>query len=648
MAITLMMHKAFHYDEKADISSLSNSMLNFDRPAIQSIKDVIKEKIKKNDLINKIYFLEGRTGSGKSTYLVSELYREFIKVNKKTKASIMVVEPKVILTQSNSVNICRNNPDIIMGQDIGYLSGSFKLLPEGDKNMQFMTTEIFKQKLISAINLKRYLADIVILDEVHILDLPMISLLNIVYNCLKNTKIDELNRIPIFILTSATININMLTNYFSSAINLEQNKIYKNPLLIGYVAGKRNFDVENKFISRKIHDMVHDLKKDEFFKALSKWIYDICIPLSNQSKSEIKVKNPNNVYQIGCRDILLFCPTTKPFEIIGPELQKLIKEPTIFVDKLLPESTFQKWRNDNKGKKRYLIMGYSSGYSNLSNELLKFPIDPSYDAQMNETKIILSTPAIETGKTISQLYICIDTGLQFQQLYVPLTYNPSNFYGQLAPISKDSITQRMGRVGRESPGISIGFYTQNAYDKLQSEPTPDNLNSVSLAHIYVDNFNIIMDDKKKNFKIKNKYVNSRIDLIHENNYIVPNAVDILIKTGQDLMTCFYITPIGNLFEFNNDNGHCSAWLIYAKYLYYVIGKTLFESVFVARLNRKFLPVIITPSNFKPTYDFNILDKYNTLDDTLKNEIIEAIKEARMAINTLKYDPRSSPFIKLIE
>ena len=65
----------------------------------------------------------------------------------------------------------------------------------------------------------------------------------------------------------------------------------------------------------------------------------------------------------------------------------------------------------------------------ISNELLKFPIDPSYDAQIYETKIILSTPAIETGKTISQLYICVDTGLQFQQLYVPLTYNQLTFYG---------------------------------------------------------------------------------------------------------------------------------------------------------------------------------------------------------------------------
>lgn len=646
MAITLMMHKAFHYDEKADTSLIPQSMMNFDRPAIQSIKDVIKEKIKKNDLINKIYLLEGRTGSGKSTYLVSELYREFIKINKKNSASIMVVEPKVILTQSNSVNICRNNPDIIMGQDIGYLSGSFKLLPEGDKNMQFMTTEIFKQKLINAINSKKYLADIVILDEVHILDLPMISLLNIVYNFLKNVTVDQLDKVPIFILTSATININMLASYFSTAINLPLDKIYLNPLLIGYVAGKRNFDVENRFISRDVHNIVAKLNKDDFFKALSKWMFDICIPLSNESKSKIKVKNPNNTYEIQCRDILLFCPTTKPFEIIGSELKKLIKEPSIFVDKLLSESEFQEWRNKNKGKKRYLIMGYSSGYSNLSNELLKFPIDPSYDAQMHETKIILSTPAIETGKTISQLYICVDTGLQFQQLYTPLTYNPNAFYGQLAPISKDSITQRMGRVGRESPGISIGFYTQNAYNKLQNEPTPDNLNSVSLAHIYVDNFNIIMDDKRKNLKIKNKYVNSRIDLIHENNYIVPNAIDILIKTGQDLISCFYLNPIGNIFEFNNDNGHCNSWLIYAKYLYYVMGKSLFEACFIARLNRKFLPVIITPSNFKQAYNFEILDRYDTLDDAMKNEIIEAIKEAKMAVNTLKYDPRNSPFIKL--
>ena len=78
-----------------------------------------------------------------------------------------------------------------------------------------------------------------------------------------------------------------------------------------------------------------------------------------------------------------------------------------------------------------------------------------------------------------------------------------------------------------------------------------------------------------------------------------------------------------------------------------MGKSLFEACFIARLNRKYLPVIITPSNFKPALNFDVIDKYDKLDDSLKNEIIEAIREAKMAVNTLKYDPRNSPFIKLI-
>ena len=41
-----------------------------------------------------------------------------------------------------------------------------------------------------------------------------------------------------------------------------------------------------------------------------------------------------------------------------------------------------------------------------------------------------------------------------------------------------------------------------------------------------------------------------------NGYDVGNAN---AKTGQDLISCFYLNPIGNIFEFNNDNGHCNSW-----------------------------------------------------------------------------------------
>ena len=42
------------------------------------------------------------------------------------------------------------------------------------------------------------------------------------------------------------------------------------------------------------------------------------------------------------------------------------------------------------------------------------------------------------------------------------------------------------------------------------------------------------------------------------------------------------------------------------------------------------------------------EELNELRTTKREENIQAIKEARMAINTLKFDPKSSPFIKLIE
>lgn len=638
MSITLMTNNSFHYDEYSDLSKITPDLQNYNQPAIEIIKKIISLKLKSNNIENKLYFLEGRTGSGKSTYLVSELYKAFILTSNKLKNSISVVEPKVILTQSNALNICRNNSDIVIGKNIGYLSGQFKLEPTESKNIVFMTTEIFKQKLLKVIKnpTTSLNSDIVILDEVHILDLPMISLLNVVYNFIKSNS-DNINKIPLFIMTSATIDIKSLVNYFSNIINKTSTEIYKDPLMIGYVIGKRNYEVKHSYIDKKLSDNIIKLTVEEQFVELAKWINAKIIPMSEDSKSKIS--------NIPCKDILVFLPVTKPYEIIGNELKKIIKLPSIFVNKTLDEKTFNKWRIDNKGNKRIVIMGYSSNYSSLSNNLLKFSIDPDIDAQQNEIKIILTTPAIETGKTIATLYICIDTGLQFSQTYIPLNYNPGQFYGQLNPISKNSIIQRLGRVGREAPGISICFYTEQAYNMLTQNTYPDNLNTVSLASTYIDNFHIIKQIEANN------YLTRQLDLLRENNYIIPNSIDTLIRTGQDLINCLYLNLNSTYSNINfnsksNSSIKCEPWLIYAKYLYYVHGYNLFEACFISRLNRKYLPVIITPSKFIPKFTLEVLKNYETYDDAFKNEIIDSISEAKKAVNTTKYDRINSPFIKL--
>lgn len=85
-------------------------------------------------------------------------------------------------------------------------------------------------------------------------------------------------------------------------------------------------------------------------------------------------------------------------------------------------SEINSWRNDNKGQKSILIIGYARGWSLASEYLLSHQIKPDPDALMNETSIILSTPIIETGKTIKTLYKAIDMRVQNTQIYNTLAY----------------------------------------------------------------------------------------------------------------------------------------------------------------------------------------------------------------------------------
>ena len=644
-----MMVDSFRFDKDVNENNIKNFDVKTER-SIDIIKKIIKEKLKSNSILDKFYFLEGRTGSGKSTYLVSELYKEFIRPTNKNSA-IHVVEPKVILTQSNAVNICRNNADIIMTKNIGYLSSQYKVQPEDKQKIVFMTTEIFKQKLLTGLVSNSYIADIVILDEVHILDLPMITLLNSIYEYFKNyigpdKKINQemLKKIPLFIFTSATINIKMLVEYYLKLFNTDIDKIYKDYLMIGYVMGKRNFDVETFYIdneklkqtlTKKISEKEN--KKNLEFKAMAQWVSEYLLPLADKSESTLKVKNPDGTEKfIPCKDCLIFFPITRFFNNLYEELCNLIKIPFIFVDNKITQNEFDTWRTNNRGKKRYVIMGYASGYSNVSNELLKFPVDPDREANMNEIKLVLTTPAIETGKTIATLYICADTGLQFNQVYSPLDYKVGEFCGQLIPISKKSVIQRMGRVGREAPGIFTPYYSKQTFELLDDDTLPDNINTVSLAGIYADNIKIFIKNKQE----------KRLDIATKNNYIEPNTIDTLIRTGQDLINSLYLTPILTYTNINNINSRCNACLIYAKYLYYVHGYKLFDALFIARMNRKFLPAVLSPSKVKLQYDLSVINNFDKLNSSEQSEVIDSIAEAKDMVNITLYNRLDSLFIRI--
>lgn len=600
--ITLMMKDAFNFDQHVDQERI-NHHFNTSLPAIEVIKNIINVKLEeKRNLKNKIYFLQGRTGSGKSTYLVSELYKSFIKDEN---SEISVVEPRVVLTYSNAENISRNNVSLKIGEEIGYCGGNFRVNAKKKSKIIFYTSEIFNQKLI----LNECKSKIVIIDEVHLLDLPMISLLNTIFNSLNSDS-------PLFIFTSATINLNLLINYFKEKICLTSEEIYSDPLMIGYVKGKRNKDVTHYFVD--VNEFL-DLNKLDFTKKFSEWLVKtpLQVPIVNEE----------------CKDILIFLPLTSYFKPIGTNLERLIPN-SFFLSNETNEKDLNSWRKSNK--KQTLIIGYSSGYSNLSNEILKFTADSDKERRKNERKIILSTPVIETGKTIASLFIVVDLGLQFTQRVKPLNYDPNKFYGITIPISKSNVIQRLGRVGREFEGVSYSFYTKNTYDSLEQTDLPENLNSVSLAEIYLKGKNFF--HLNENFSYLE--LQKRLDLMKENKFIIKNSVDTLIQTGLDLIKSGYLSPILTF----NEVTKIEKWFEYTKIFYYLYGYKLFDSIFLARMNRKQLPFLFSPSKITLKFNLSVIDEYENLDDQTKNEVLESIIEVKKIENTIKFNYLKSPLV----
>ena len=121
---TLLEKGTFSFHETVEITPELKELLS--QRSIDIILQILKRKISKTTIKDKVYFLEGRCGSGKSTLFISSLYKTF---SDTFGGQIICSEPRIVLTESNAQQICDYNPDIIMGSNIGFQNGSKKVIP---------------------------------------------------------------------------------------------------------------------------------------------------------------------------------------------------------------------------------------------------------------------------------------------------------------------------------------------------------------------------------------------------------------------------------------------------------------------------------------------------------------------------------------
>ena len=626
---TLAEKNKFNFNSKAaeNVNEMMKRWLEI-LPAIDIVINVLNMKLRTSGKQNRLYFLKGRTGSGKSTYMIQELYKQIIeKVDDKT--SIFCTQPKVVLTKSNSLELIRYNKEWSFGVNIGVINGSEKINTRSKHNIIYCTTQIMSDMLINLLTINdrekqiRIMRGmkIIVIDECHVLDTPMMALLKIVFDVIE--RFGDSFDCPLFIFSSATIDIEHMIRYY---FQKESEDVIKNPLMSCDIQGTPNYPIEERFLTSeelKVYNTREQENRESAFALLTEYFAKTCLKLMKESKSEIKIGNEI----VKCRDALIFVPLFNAIGFIGEELKKYIKVPYFKIEKGGKFKDVKKWRDENRNKERVLFIGYGRNYSTASDAILVNAYDSDAEARKNEIKIICSTSVIETGKTFSTLYLCLNLGIETMSLYNPLSYKPelSIQYLKQVPINKNQAIQRKGRIGRESPGIFIHFYTKYCYDNLRNNDIPETINSPYLSQMILND--LILNP-----------IGTYKDIFNLNNYYYPTSTDILINSGRDLVYSCCLTQFGQFITMNSTQG-LENWVSYAKYLFYVAGWSLWDSLLFASINRTSLPPTLVLYGIQSTTLRYQLKQIN--EDNVDVNMCDSIMRAKNLMTKLLYGKNSS-------
>lgn len=600
----------FRFHPEAIVTSEQQSWTESLR-AIDIITRIVQTKLEKpRSVHDKVYIVEAQTGTGKSTLMVTHIFKNIVQPNGK----LLCAEPRVAITLGNALDVLRYNPDLSLGKNVGVLNGTIKITCTDKSSMSYCTTQIVTDILSRILQtddrahalraMSHY--RIIIIDEVHLIDLPMMGMLRNVYDILE--RYGEQPECPLFVFTSATMDMKRIIEYFFN----NPSDIYRDPLMIALVKGSTNYPITEQFLTQNELNALCEREKSVAGAALIAWrICDKILPkLSNKG------------------DVLVFVSTVMDIERVITTIVKTLNKRNVPVFGCMRGTEFSsvlEWRNTSRNTQRFIIIGYARGYSTASDELLSTPLERDVEALKFETKIIISTPALDTGKTFSRLLYVVDLGTQITTVYNPLTYDPNAKWIRQIPINKSQAIQRAGRVGRESPGNVVRLYTKYIYDMFDAIGIPDTVNNYCMSLMFLT-------------ELKKQNVFDVVDLVALNNYIYPTSVDIMINSYRDMVCGGYLTQYGEYIESTLQS--CEVWIIYAQFLYTSLGFSLWDALLLASLNWKDFPNMFTVRSIDPS-------KLRVqLKDVLRNpvnvDITDSIKRARNYLTLTVYSSKS-PF-----
>ena len=192
---------------------------------------------------------------------------------------------------------------------------------------------------------------------------------------------------------------------------------------------------------------------------------------------------------------------------------------------------------------------------------------------------------------------------------------------QILPTDRFMAIQRLGRVGREAPGVFIHYYTKACYDMFDNNALTDFENMLEASSTILP----ICND------------NELIDIMSKNVFILVYGVDSAILTNYDLILNSISTLNGIYLNLSNNSQIIQEqdWLLYAQYMYIVLGYSLIDSLVLASVNRKFI-------NTRNTVDSSLMERFKYNKERLMRNVqpdemlSKNIQEAFLMYNHIKY------------
>jgi hypothetical protein len=233
------------------------------------------------------------------------------------------------------------------------------------------------------------------------------------------------------VIMSATIDHTLFTNYFYGAEYIHIGRTIK---------PKEVFEIWSE-------------------KPVVNYIYEIY----NIIKNKIQKSN---------KDILIFVPGSKAIK----DIPKLFYSADVNLYK-----KFFWIKSTADGIKT--INDIAFGEDNQEEKDFKTAGDLDKDTDFkSRPKIIISTNVWESSVTLTNLGFVIDSGLMYESNYDPKTN--IRFLSQKA-VTRDSSTQRKGRVGRVANGTCYYLYTKDFFDSMEAHKKPDIL-CKNIEYLFID------------------------------------------------------------------------------------------------------------------------------------------------------------------